>query len=219
MDLKIKDVSELLNVPESRIHKWLHEGKIPAYKLNHQYLFSRLEIEDWMMKHSLDDDEEAHQANGQQQFSLYRAIYKGGVYKDIPGETKEEIIQATTRVLADKFGWDADVLADLLIDRERMMATALNNGIGVPHTRDFLINKHFDVVAVVFPKKPIDYGALDGKPVHTLFFLFASEDKTHLHLLAKIAHLSSQRESLDFLALHPAQEDLLTFLKSWEARR
>jgi PTS system nitrogen regulatory IIA component len=97
------------------------------------------------------------------------------------------------------------------------MPTALNNGIGVPHARDLLLNKHFDAVVVAFPKHPIQYGALDGKPVHTLFFLFACEDKRHLHLLAKLAHLSSQSGSLEFLSKGPNQEDLLTYVKDWES--
>jgi len=36
MDLKIKDVAELLNVSETTIRRWLKDGKIPAYQLNHQ---------------------------------------------------------------------------------------------------------------------------------------------------------------------------------------
>jgi len=42
------------------------------------------------------------------------------------------------------------------------------------------------LIFVVFPKDPIEYGALDGQAVHTLFFLFACSDKAHLHLLSKI---------------------------------
>ena len=49
MDLKIKDVAELLNVSETTIRRWLAEGKIPAYRLHHQYRFSRIEIENWML--------------------------------------------------------------------------------------------------------------------------------------------------------------------------
>lgn len=237
MDLKLKDVSLLLNVSESVVRHWVVEGKIPAYKLNNHYRFSRSEIEDWVMKNDinkmetlaantcLDDDviEDAlegddlpAQASGMQQFSLYRAIHKGGVYLDIEGSTKEEIISTVTKLLAKKFNWDADVVSELLIDRERLMPTALNHGIGVPHTRDFLLDTHFDVVAVVFLKKPIPYGALDGKPVHTLFFLFACEDKRHLHLLAKLAHLCSHPGSIEMLASRPSQQELLNYIKDWE---
>lgn len=54
MDLKIKDVADLLNVSETTIRRWLSDGKIPAYRINHQYRFNRLEIEDWVMSQKLD---------------------------------------------------------------------------------------------------------------------------------------------------------------------
>lgn len=235
MDLKIKDVAELLNVSETTIRRWLSDGKIPAYRINHQYRFSRFEIEDWVMSHKLgktnngvspfnelgktENDEEKNilAFGGSKQFSLYRAIHKGGVIHRVPGNTKEEIIRTTMKIIAKDLNLDADVLTDLLLDREALQPTALNNGIAIPHTRDFLMNAHNDVVPVVFPEKPIAYGALDGKPVHTLFFLFACDDKRHLHLLAKIAHLSSQANTLDLLQMQPTKEKLLEFIKNWES--
>ena len=67
---------------------------------------------------------------------------KGGVLFDVPGKTKQEIIKVTMKYIASRFELDDEVLADLLLDREKLMPTALNHGIGVPHTRDFLINTH-----------------------------------------------------------------------------
>lgn len=237
MDLKIKDVAELLNVSETTIRRWLTDGRIPAYRLNHQYRFSRIEIENWMMSCKLKQDagsftpfsddqadsstcqepESQCQRGGMQQFSLYRAIHRGNVYLEIPGETKEEIIRATMKIAAPRLGLDAEVLSELLLDREDLMPTALNNGIAVPHTRDFLIKGPLDMICVVYPQQPIPYGALDGKPVHTLFFLFSSEDKRHLHLLAKLAHLSSNEESLEMLRSKPDQKKLLEYIREWES--
>lgn len=232
MDLKIKDVAELLNVSESTIRRWLSEGKIPAYRLQHQYRFSRPEIEDWVMEQKLrssqgftshplpakeeDKPKTPYTGSGINQFSLYRAIYKGGVYRNVPGKTKEEVIRNTMDRLATPLNLDGEVLTDLLLEREKLMPTALGSGIAVPHARDFLLNTHQDVVAVVFPETPIEYGALDHKPVHTLFFLFACDDKRHLHLLAKIAHLSNEQESINLLQSKPSQNTLLETVKSWE---
>lgn len=227
MDLKIKDVADLLNVSETTIRRWLTDGKIPAYRLNHQYRFSRIEIENWMMKcklKSLDSDflpfsekqADADTCMGMQQFSLYRAMHHGGIYSDIPGNTKEEIIRATMERVAQKMSLDGEVLSELLLDREKLMPTALNHGIAVPHAREFVEQLSFDFVTVVFPKNPIEYGALDGKPVHTLFFLFATNDKIHLHLLAKLAHLSSNEKALDFLQNKPDKTNLLEYIRIWE---
>lgn len=234
MDLKIKDVADLLNVSPTTIRRWLTLGKIPAYRLHGQYRFNRSEIEDWVMSQKLEKDakpsshllicenqkEKAgkNKGMGSKQFSLYRALHRGGVFLDIAGDTKEEIIRNTTKKIARRLDLDADVLADLLLDRENLAPTALGSGIGVPHARDFLMNTYFDLVVAVFPQKPIAYGALDEKPVHTLFFLFACEDKRHLHLLAKLAHFTDNATTLEFLKTRPNQDVLLDFVKQWESR-
>ncbi len=237
MDLKIKDVAELLNVSETTIRRWLAEGKIPAYRIHHQYRFSRMEIEDWVMSCRLKkdngqflpveeeqiyppkDSEEVSQetTTGQQQFSLFRAVHRGDVIESIHTEDKEALITETVDVIASRLGLDSNVLTELLLDREKLMPTALNNGIAVPHTREFLIKRPFDVTVIVYPKEPIDWGALDNKPVHSLFFLFACDDKRHLHLLAKIAHFSSDQKNLDFLKTKPSKDKLLDYIKSWES--
>ncbi|NGX60055.1 MAG: Nitrogen regulatory protein [Chlamydiae bacterium] len=235
MDLKIKDVAELLNVSETTIRRWLLDGKIPAYKLNRQYRFSRIEIENWMMKQKLNlaegtkeilatGEEQIYPVEkgapakaGNQQFSLYRAINRGGVYQNVSGKTKNEVICNTMPLIAEKMRLDPDVLAELLLDRERLMPTAFNNGIAVPHARECLQHVPFDLVSVVFLQEPIEYGALDQKPVDILFFLFATGDKIHLHLLAKIAHLSSDEEILKFLRTHPEKNALLEKVREWES--
>jgi nitrogen PTS system EIIA component len=237
MDLKIKDVAELLNVSETTIRRWLKDGKIPAYQLNHQYRFSRGEIEDWMMKCKLnlgkdgfspfeekqiypvvEESSASTGRGGSQQFSLYRAMHKGGVVSDVVAKNKVQLIKTVMQKVAPRLGLDPDLMSELLIDREELMSTALNSGMAVPHPRDIVLEiPGSDAIITVFPQKPIDFEALDGQPVHVLFFLFSSSDKTHLHLLSKLAHLGSQQSSLDFLTTKPSQENLLAYVKEWEA--
>ncbi len=237
MDLKIKDVADLLNVSESTIRRWLADGKIPAYRINQHYFFSRSEIENWVISHKLDKTDgvspftrskemeslavkpqKSPATGGSKQFSLFRALHKGDVLHHLKGHSKEEIIRTAMKKVAKTLNIDAEVMTDLLLDRENLMPTALNNGIAVPHTRDSLLDSHYDVIFVVCLDEPLEYGALDGKPVHTLFFLFACEDKRHLHLLAKIAHLSSQPQALEFFKGKPSKEALLAFIKEWESQ-
>lgn len=236
MDLKIKDVAELLSVSETTIRRWLFDGRIPAYRIKHQYRFSRLEIENWMMgcrvkpsgelspfqeveeSLSCEAQEEVTSRGGMQQFCLYRAIHQGDVFVDVQGNTKEEVIRGTTKGIAPRLGVDGEVLAELLLDREKLMPTALSQGIAVPHTRDFLRKGPLDMIFVVYPQQPIEYGALDGKPVSVLFFLFANHDKGHLQLLAKLAHLSSQETPLAFLKKRPDKRELLHYIRSWEGQ-
>lgn len=238
MDLKIRDVADLLNVSETTIRRWVSEKKIPSYQMNQHYYFSRTEIENWVISHKLDKTAggispfmrriEAESlstpaprkatTSGNKQFSLFRSIHKGDVLHHIHGKTKEEIIRNTMRRVAKNLHVDAEVMTDLLLDRENLMPTALNNGIAVPHTRDSLLPGHDDAVVIVFLDEPLEYGALDGKPVHTLFFLFACQDKRHLHLLAKIAHISSQTSIREFFQTKPTKKQFLAFIKEWESQ-
>lgn len=223
MDLKIKDVAELLNVSDATVQKWLLEDKIPHYKIDGQYRFGKREIEDWVMSDAASPFSENEGAvpkkstGGSQKFSLYRAVHKGDVLRETPGTSKEEIIRLTTKHLGKTHNFDNEILAELLLDRENLQSTALNNGIAVPHTRDFILSPTHDVIAFVFPKEPLSFGALDGNPVHTLIFLFACNDKRHLHLLAKIAHLSHQKKTQEMLKARPSKEALLEFVHEWES--
>ncbi len=206
MDLEINDVAKLLKVSEKTIEEWLVAGKIPSYRLEGKHRFSRSEIQDWMMQR-----QETLPTNAD--FSLYRALFRGEVLHGNFGTEKEKIIQNVMSQLSEKFPESVGNPAQLFLERERMMSTALGRGIAVPHTREFLIEGPHSLVSTVFLENPIDWGGLDGKPVSTLFFLMATSDKQHLQLLAQIAHLASSPKMLTLLEKQPQKTELLALIK------
>ena len=42
-------------------------------------------------------------------------------------------------------------------------------------------------IALCFLDRAIEYGALDGKPVHTLFTIISPTTRAHLHLMSKLS--------------------------------
>ncbi|HEV3269587.1 MAG TPA: PTS sugar transporter subunit IIA [Candidatus Rhabdochlamydia sp.] len=236
MDLTIKDVAKLFNISEAAIHRLLLHNKIPSYCINGEHRFGLIEIENWMLQFDLKQLQETASCDqqiypltnqvqiespvsgGMVQFCLYRALHQGDVLSNIRGNKKEDIISAVTKIVAPKLNVDAEILAELLIDREDLSPTALGNGLAVPHTRESLAKGSSDMVFIVYPKTPLEYGALDSKPVHTLFFLFAGSDKAHLQLLAKLAHLSSHKEAFQLLLDRSDKATLLDFVRNWEGQ-
>lgn len=204
MDLEITDVATLLKVSEKTIEEWLIAGKIPSYRLGGKYRFSRSEIQDWMMR-------QQQNLPTTSDYSLYRALFRGEVLHGNYGQDKEEIIQNVIAAL--KLPDSVGNPAQLFLERERMMSTALGRGIAVPHTREFLLEGPHSLVSTVFLNEPIDWGSLDGKPVSTLFFLMATSDKEHLQLLAQIAHLASSPKTLTLLEKQPEKTELLALIK------
>ncbi|MDX8430270.1 MAG: PTS sugar transporter subunit IIA [Candidatus Algichlamydia australiensis] len=208
MDLEITDVAALLKVSEKTIEDWLVAGKIPSYRLDGKHRFSRIEIQDWMMRRQ----QEENIPSGSD-FSLYRALYRGEVLHGDFGTTKEKIIENAMSKLSEKLPDHVGNPAQLFLERERMMSTALGRGIAVPHTREFLLEGPHDIVSTVFLERPVDWGSLDEKPVSTLFFLMATSDKSHLQLLARIAHLASSPKTLTYLENKPTKSELLAIIK------
>jgi len=46
--LTIKELSQLLNVKQSKLYLWVYNGSIPSYKLNGLVRFDMEEIEKWI---------------------------------------------------------------------------------------------------------------------------------------------------------------------------
>ena len=69
--------------------------------------------------------------------------------------------------------------------RESIGSTALGKGIAIPHPRrPIVLPVATSTISVFFLKTPIQFGAVDGQPVHTVFALVAPTVQSHLHLLA-----------------------------------
>ena len=95
-----------------------------------------------------------------------------------------------------------DALFTSFTAREKLGTTGLGDGIAIPHCR--LANCQRVTGALVCLANPIDFEAIDGEPVDTLFALVVPEQATqeHLDVLAGLASLFSQA---DFrCALRPA---------------
>ena len=221
MDLTKEDVAELLHISERAVKKLAKEGTLPSYEWGGEYRFSREELENWIYTSSyehLDFDGEAQKSthNHWRQFSLYRAINKGVILHDIEAIEKKDVMREVLQKTSSELPLDTEVVYDMLLEREKLNSTALGKGIAIPHPREILLPGFLDIMIIAFPSQPIDWGALDGDPIHTLFFLFACDDKRHLNLLAKLAYLSSSSEFLAFCKSHPNKYEILEFIKTWE---
>ena len=47
MQLGVRDVAGLFNVSEKTVYRWVKQRKLPVYRVNEQYRFSRAELLEW----------------------------------------------------------------------------------------------------------------------------------------------------------------------------
>jgi PTS system nitrogen regulatory IIA component len=112
----------------------------------------------------------------------------GGIYTDLHGATREEVLESVSRLPGVPAGVDRAMLAQLLIGREALASTGVGEGVAIPHPRDPLI-VHVDEphVMLCFLAEPVDFGAIDGLPVRVLFTVLAPSVRLHLQTVSRLA--------------------------------
>ena len=107
-------------------------------------------------------------------------------------------------------GLDAKRLQDELVEREKILSTAVGNGIALPHPHRKVIDDPADQrIAVCFLKDPIDMQAPDSRKVYVYFILLTSASQKHLDILSGIANLAKDREFKALLETRPDEATLL----------
>ena len=98
----------------------------------------------------------------------------------------------------------------MLLARESLGSTALGNGIAVPHVRNPIV-MHIPrpMITLCFLEPPIDFGAIDGQPVHTLFTIVSPTIRAHLHLLLRLAFALRQPAFAEVIARQGSREQIL----------
>ncbi len=112
------------------------------------------------------------------------------VLPDLQGATKPDVLRELAQCLAAKFkDIDADDLAAVLAERERLGSTAIGDGIAIPHGKIRAATKI--VGAFGRHSAGVDFESLDGGETHLFFVLIAPEESTSLHLkaLARVSRL------------------------------
>ena len=89
---------------------------------------------------------------------------------------------------------DRDVLAKVLLERERLASTAIGEGVAIPHGKLDAVGKL--VACVGRAVDGVDFDSMDGRPTHLFFVLVAPENSTGVHLkaLARISRLFKDPE-------------------------
>jgi nitrogen PTS system EIIA component len=189
MRLSIKDLSELINVSEKTIRRWIKEGSIPAYRINGQYRFNRTEILEWSTSRRLNAPVEIfHEPESEQVMSLTEALTTGGVFYRISGLDKESALKAVVEVMRLPDDSDRGYLLQFLLAREAMASTGIGDGIAIPHVRNpIVLHVPQPMVTLCFLEKSINFLSLDGQPVNCLFTIVAPTVRSHLFLLSRLS--------------------------------
>jgi PTS system nitrogen regulatory IIA component len=213
MNLSVRDAANLLKVSEKTIYRWIHQQSVPAYRVQDQYRFNRAELLEWATSRRMNVSSDIFlepEAEGQPVPSLVAALEAGGVFYRVSGSDKEGALREVVQLLRLPDEVDREFLFRVLRAREAIAPTAVGDGIAIPHVRNpVVLHVGRPSITLCFLERPIEYGALDGKPVQALFTIISPTTRAHLHLMSKLAFVLRDLEVRGAIARQDSRLDLL----------
>ena len=192
MHLKTTDVAKALNVDEKTVLRWIKKDRLPAERVAGEFQVNRVDLLEWATDHGFKVDPAIFKVQDDEHMalpSLSQALEAGGIHCNVAGSDKEAVLRNVVNLLDLPPELDPEFVLQVLLAREALGTTAVGDGIAIPHVRNpILLQLPVPKVALCFLAQPIDFEALDGKPVQILFTLTSPTVKMHLHLLSKLAY-------------------------------
>jgi PTS system nitrogen regulatory IIA component len=202
MKLRVQDVAKMFGVNERQIERWIRDEGMPHHRVHGQDWFHHAELLEWANERGVRLTGEApasvRPSAGLPGFA--DALVAGGIHYGIQATDRETLLRAVVDRLPETSDLDRDLLFEILLARESAGSSGIGEGIAIPHVRAPIVaDVDRALVSLCFLEQPIDLGAIDGKPVHTVFMIIAPSIRAHLSLLAKLSatlHDPEVREAL-----------------------
>jgi PTS system nitrogen regulatory IIA component len=191
MQLSVRDLTKLLDASEATITRWIKQRGLPAQLVGGQYRVNRAELLEWATTNSVRvslDLFDNLEADAEAIPSLAQALEAGGIHYQLQDGAKDLALRALVGVLPLPEDVDRELLLRLFLAREASASTAIGNGIAIPHVRNpIVLQVSRPAVVLAFLSHAVDFGALDGQPVHVLFSIISPTNRAHLQLLSRLS--------------------------------
>ncbi|MGB2064115.1 Nitrogen regulatory protein [Marinomonas gallaica] len=128
--------------------------------------------------------------------------------------SKKRLLEQLAESVGDRMHCNADEVYDALLGREKLGSTGVGNGIAIPHCRLEQVNRA--TIVLMSLETPIDFDAIDRRPVDLIFALLVPPHQCdeHLATLAQIAELAQSEDKLTLLREKQTNSELLAAFDS-----
>ncbi len=220
MKLTIHEIAQSLYLPLGTVRRWIRQGRIPIHKNGSDFVFNEAILSKWASAHNLAFAPPKKGPEKQQDpelENLFSAIKRGGVFYDVKGDDVASTLKVAVENINVLNNHSKENLYQRLLERENLTSTGIGKGVAIPHPRSFLSDADYrPFITTCFLEKPIEFAALDNKPVFVMFILLCPSVKSHLHLLSRLAFCIRDDSFVDFLKTFPSSDKLLLKIADFE---
>ena len=221
MHLTVADVSALLRTTPKQIYRWIDDGELDCNWFHDQPRFNRTELLEWAtarhmgiaVEQFLDDEGDASHFP-----TLAACLRTGGIHHNIGGADRQAVLRAVVNVLHLP-EVDKETLVQVLLAREATGSTGIGDGIAIPHVRQpIVMGGSAASISLCFLERPVDFCAVDGSPIHTLFLMISTTVRGHLQTLARLGSALGSAEFKNAVIRRASAEEILLEAERVEAR-
>jgi fructose PTS system EIIBC or EIIC component len=152
-----------------------------------------------------------------EQMKVTDILKKDFIISELKGKQKEEVINELIDLFKkDNRVNDIEKVRSAVLEREKIMSTGVGKGFAIPHGKTDGINE----IIAAFGKtnSPIEYQALDNKPVNLVFLLIGKDNlvSTHIKLLSRISRMMNKDDFREGLLKANSSEEIFDLFKKEE---
>ena len=218
MQVSVRTATEILNVSEKTIYRWIKQAIIPSYRIHEQFRFNRAELLEWATSRRIKVSPAIFEENELPLPGLLEALKAGGIFYRLGGSDRPSVLREIVEVLKLPEEVDRAYLCEVLLARETLGSTGIGDGIAIPHVRNpVVMHVAKPTVTLCFLEHPIDFRAIDNQPVRILFTLISPTVRAHLHLLSRLGFLLHNAPFREALLAEASRDDILAALAAAEA--
>jgi PTS system nitrogen regulatory IIA component len=115
----------------------------------------------------------------------------------LPGGNKRSLLQQLANLAGQRLGTDSAAILASVTEREQLGSTGFGHGVAIPHGKIDGMKQIYCLFTRL--AEPIDYKAIDGRPVDLVFLLLSPLDAgaEHLKALAAISRVTRHPATLE----------------------
>lgn len=122
-------------------------------------------------------------------------LHKELIFLEIPCRTKEEVMDCLAHAICKYYNLpiEKEILRDVR-QREKVKSTGLGKGLAIPHARVDTTDRFY--IAFALSESGIEWGSLDNKPVHYMFFIVGPSklEEEYLEALSDICRIMTRQD-------------------------
>jgi len=194
MQLTLRQAATYFGVDDQTVRRWIADRDLPVHRANERLHLNAIEVWEWAVAHGVPVSrrllEDARRTPDRAP-ALSELLERGGIHREVAsGGRKEAVLAGIVAHLPLPPEVDREFLLTVLEAREAMGSTGIGDGIAIPHVRNpILLHVKRPFVSLFLLDRPVDFEAIDGKPVHALFVVVAPSIPVHLRALAHLGHV------------------------------